>query len=79
MQELASAVYEERKPHVNCRSAKEEICMNSLLQDIIDKEVYKQDYENVTKKILFEYVNYETAISAVQEIVDANIFAENFR
>lgn len=75
LRHLAIAVYEERKPHINCRSAKEGIVMNALLQEIIDRAVYKQDYEEITKKILFEDVDYETAIAAVQEIVNRNIFA----
>lgn len=74
LRELATAVYEERKPHVNCRSAKDGIDMNALLQEIIDRAAYKQDYEEITRKILFEDVDYETAIIAVQKIVDGNIF-----
>lgn len=74
LRRLAAAVYEERKPHVNCRSAKDGIVMSALLQEIIDRSVYKQDYEDVTRKLLFEDVEYETAIAAVQKIIDNNIF-----
>lgn len=31
LRELATAVYEERKPHLNCRSAKDDTDMNALL------------------------------------------------
>ncbi len=71
---LAIAVYEERKPHVSCRSAKDGIDMNTLLQEIIDRAVYKQDYEDITRKLLFEDVDYDTAVSALQRIVDSRIF-----
>lgn len=74
LHQLATAVYEERKPHVNCRSAKDGIVMSALLQEIIDRSVYKQDYEDVTRKLLFEDVEYETAIAAVQKIIDNKIF-----
>lgn len=74
LRQLATAVYEERKPHVNCRSAKDGIVMSALLQEIIDRSVYKQDYEDVTRKLLFEDVEYETAIVAVQKIIDNKIF-----
>lgn len=74
LRQLAASVYEERKPHVNCRSAKDGIVMNALLQEIIDRAVYKQDYEDITKKLLFEDVDYETAISAVQKIIDSKIY-----
>lgn len=74
LRQLAASVYEERKPHVNCRSAKDGIVMNALLQEIIDRAVYKQDYEDITRKLLFEDVDYETAISAVQKIIDSKIY-----
>lgn len=54
MKELVENVQEKRKPHVNCRSAKEGIDMNVLLQQIVDQVGYKQDHETVTAKILFE-------------------------
>ena len=74
LRQLAASVYEERKPHVNCRSAKDGIAMNALLQEIIDRAAYKQDYEDITRKLLFEDVDYDTAICAVQKIVDDKIF-----
>lgn len=74
MKELVQSVREERKPHVNCRSAKDGIDMNALLQEIIDKAIYKQDYEEITEKILFEEVPYETAAIALQTILESEIF-----
>ena len=74
LRQLAASVYEERKPHINCRSAKDGIVMNTLLQEIVDHAVYKQDYEDITRKLLFENVDYETAISAVQKIIDSKIY-----
>lgn len=75
LRRLAASVHEERKPHVNCRSAKDGIVMSTLLQEIIDCSAYRQDYEDVTRKLLFENVEYETAIVAVQNIIDNKIFA----
>lgn len=75
MKELVRNVREERKPHVNCRSAKEGIDMNSLLQEIVDKAVYKQDYEDITAKILFENVPYETVVTALRKIIASGIFS----
>lgn len=75
MKELVRSVREERKPHVNCRSAKDGIDMNGLLQEIVDKAVYKQDYEDITAKILFENVPYETATTALWKIIESGIFA----
>lgn len=75
MKVLIQSVREERKSHVNCRSAKDGIDMNALLQEIVDKAVYRQDYEDITAKILFEEVPYETAVAALQKIIDSGIFS----
>lgn len=75
MKKLVQDVREERKPHVNCRSAKNGIDMNALLQEIVSKAVYRQDYEDITAKILFEEVPYETATAALQKIIDSGIFS----
>ena len=75
MKELVQSVREERKPHVNCRSAKDGIDMNALLQEIVDKAVYRQDYEDITAKILFENVPYETATTALRKIIESGFFS----
>lgn len=75
MKELVRNVREERKPHVNCHSAKEGIDVNALLQEIVDKAVYKQDYEDITAKILFEELPYETAVIALRKIIESGIFS----
>ena len=74
MKQLVSEVFDERKPHEQCRSAKDGIDMNTLLQEIIDKDIYKKDYEDITSKMLFEDVPYATAIKTLQKIVDYKLF-----
>ncbi len=74
MKQLVSKVYEERKPYAQCRSAKDDVDMNALLQEIIDNEIYKRDYEDITSKMLFEDVSYNTVIKTLQKIVDYNLF-----
>ena len=71
---LAKAVFEERKGHPNCHSAKDDIDMNKLLQEIIDSEAYKKDYQDITEKIVFDNINYSTAIKALQTVVDSKLF-----
>lgn len=75
MKQLVQSVREERMPHVNCRSAKDGIDMNALLQEILDKAVYRQDYEDITAKILFEEIPYEIAANALRQIIDSGIFS----
>ena len=74
LKQLVSEVFEERKPHEQCHSAKDGIDMNTLLQEIIDKDIYKKDYEDITSKMLFEDVPYSTAIKTLQKIVDYKLF-----
>ena len=74
LKELIKAVYEDRKPHKQYRSAKEGVDMNRLLQEIIDKEVYKKDYQDITEKMLFEEVPYDTVIKNLQKIVNERLF-----
>ena len=74
LKQLVNEVYTERKPHIQCRSAKDGINMNILLQEIIDKDIYKKDYEEITSKMLFEEVSYETAKETLQRIVNFKLF-----
>ncbi|MGN0526252.1 MAG: nucleotidyl transferase AbiEii/AbiGii toxin family protein [Acutalibacteraceae bacterium] len=74
LKRLVKEVYIEREPNKQCRSAKDGIDMNTLLQEIIDKDVYKKDYEEKTSKMLFEYVPYNKAIEVLKKIVDCKLF-----
>lgn len=75
MRQLVRDVFEERKPHVNCHSAKDGIDMNAVLREIVDMSIYAQDYRDITEKILFEEVDYETAVSALCRIIESGIFS----
>lgn len=75
MKELVRSVRDERKPHVNCRSAKDGIDMNMLLQEIVDKAIYKLDYDGITSRMLFEDVPYETAVTSLRKIIESGIFS----
>ena len=74
LKQLVKEVYIEREPNKQCRSAKAGVDMNTLLQEIIDKDVYKKDYEERTSKMLFEYVPYSEAIEVLQKIADYKLF-----
>ena len=74
VKDLAKEVYIEREPHEQCRSAKPGVKMNKLLQEIIDVEAYKKDYEDITMKMLFEEIDYETAVIKLQQVVTHGIF-----
>lgn len=74
LKNLFSKVYLERNKHAFCLSAKEGVDLRTVLQAIIDEDIYKDDYENNTKGILFEKVSYSTTIITLQKIVDGWIF-----
>lgn len=74
LKDLAEEVREEREPHKTCLSAAEGVSVNTILREIIDKEAYKEDYKNTTRSLLFTPVSYDTAISALEQLIEANIF-----
>ena len=57
-----------------CPSAQPEVNVPELLNFLIENDVYRDDYEKVTARILEEDVNYETAIKAVKEIALSGLF-----
>lgn len=57
-----------------CPSAQPEVNVPELLTFLIENEVYRDDYEKITARILEEDVNYETAINAVKEIAVSGLF-----
>ena len=70
---LFKAVRKERSAHPACLSAQEGVDLKALLQTIVREDVYRSDYEAVTAKLLFEYVPYEAAASALQKVVDSGL------
>ncbi len=54
-------------------SAEEEIDIPRILQSIIDNEIFKQDYIDVTFKMLNDHLDYDTAITGIQKIIDSGL------
>lgn len=63
-----------RAPLPICPSAAEGVNINQLLEEIIAKETYKEDYVRITENLLFSPLSYKTAISSLQNLVDGNYF-----
>lgn len=57
-----------------CPSAQPEINVPEILEVLVKDEVYKEDYKNITVRILEEDVSYETAIEAVKTIAASGMF-----
>lgn len=72
--ELVKTVREERKSHKTCLSAQDDVDINLLIKEITDKEAYRSDYENITSALLFKAVDYDTAITVLNEVLINDIF-----
>ena len=71
---LVQGVSNLRDPIPVCPSAKTGVCINDILAEIVDKEIYWNDYETVTSRFLFTYLPYETAIGGIKEIISRGYF-----
>lgn len=66
--ELFFAVRKQRKRVHRCFSAQEDVDISSVLKTIVDDEIYREDYENITMPLLFEDVSYDEAITSLRKI-----------
>lgn len=71
---LVQEVREERKRSKLCHSAKDGEDINKLLEEIISKNIYKKDYNEITQKLLYEDVSYDEAITIIKTINTNKIF-----
>lgn len=74
LSELIEDVRRLREPLTICPSAKQEIRINDILIEIIEKDVYRNDYETVTRNLLFSYIPYETVIKGIEQIIAKGYF-----
>lgn len=47
-----------------------------MLTLFVNNKTYKEDYENITSRILEENVSYDTAVEALRIIAESNMFDE---
>lgn len=74
---LPELVQEVRRLHAPlpiCPSASEGVKISELLEEIVAKAVYKEDYVKITKNLLFTPLSYETAISSIRLLIDGYYF-----
>jgi len=60
-----------------CPSAAEDVDIPKLLREIIEKEVYKEDYTSITTYFQRQPLSYEKAIGAIKVIAESGIFEKN--
>ncbi len=73
LKELFAKVREERKAHKTCLSAQDDVDIKKCIDEIIDKDIYKKDYENITISLVFDKVDYETVKANLTKIVASDL------
>lgn len=74
---LVKEVREVRAKNVSiCHSAQPGVKVPKVLMEIVDKDIYRSDYESVTSRILEEQIPYDVVIEAVKEIAASGKFEE---
>lgn len=63
-----------RSPLPVCPSAKEGICVSDVLHEILESNVYKNDYEDITLGLLFVPETYDTVIQSLKKIADSGLW-----
>lgn len=74
---LVKEVRADRKKHERCYSAQDGVDVPKLLSEIVQSEIYRQDYEDITMKMMYKSLSYDTAITALQQIIESGIFADD--
>lgn len=46
----------------------------AILQEIIDKEICRKDYEAITEKVIFDNIFYFEAIKSLDKIIASGVF-----
>ncbi len=67
--DLFRRVRADRKENDFCLSAKDDCDIAKTLQTIIDKEIYKSDYNAITSQIIYDHVTYEEAIEGLKKVI----------
>lgn len=71
---LVQEVREVRAQTNICPSAQPGINVPELLHLLVDNQVYREDYNLITERILEETIPYDTAIEAVKMIAESGMF-----
>ncbi|SEL41189.1 hypothetical protein SAMN04487770_11011 [Butyrivibrio sp. ob235] len=78
LDELIDDVRDDRMLSKNNPSAQLDYNIPEMLKEIIDSRFYESDYNNITKKLLYEDVSYNEAIqNGIAIIADLDIFNYN--
>lgn len=71
---LFNTVKIERSKNRICYSAQDNININNILKEIIEKHIYINDFNNLTSLILFEEIDYFSCVTVLNDIISLNLF-----
>ncbi len=75
LSELVREVRKDRMQSKNNPSAQPEYDIPEMLKEIIETRFYEPDYNNITKKLLYEDVSYEDAIkNGIAIVAETDVF-----
>lgn len=74
LQKLIPEVRDVRSEMIVCPSAKEGVCVADVLREIIESQVYKSDYEDITMGLLFVPETYDAVIQSLKKILDSGMW-----
>ena len=58
-----------------CCSAQDNVNVTDLLCEIVQRDVYRKDYEQITRQLLFRPISYEQAIQGVEKLIEEQVFS----
>lgn len=74
LKKLAVSVADERRPHSRSLSVQDGTDIKAVLREIVEKNIYESDYKTITESLLFEPVPYETAVEALNTVLESGLF-----
>lgn len=57
-----------------CPSAKEGVCVTDILNEMMESQAYRKDYEDITLRLLFVPETYDTVIQSIKLLADSGIW-----
>ena len=72
--QLVDEVRQERLKDSRCLSVKDGMNPNTLLAEIVEKDFFKDDYNDKTEKLLYKFIPYDQVIESIKEIIKSGVF-----
>ena len=73
LKKLFNEVRIERCSNPRCYSAPKEININEILTDIISSDFFKDDFNKLTKNLLYNTVTYDDVVGTLKYIIDSKL------